>query len=157
MKLNIILHTQSGRTGELARKIAETFRNAGHETDISMLRTVGTVTPRSIKFEIKNPPEITDEDWIIFAAPVWTFKASPVIMKYLGTLKNLKGKKVVNIVTKSLPFTWTGGTQALTSMNSEVETSNGNALQGEIVQAFLKITPEKMAEVAQRVLKTFSS
>ncbi len=157
MKLSIILHTQSGRTGELARKIAETFRNAGHEVDISMLRTVGTVTPRSTKFEIKNPPEITDEDWIIFAAPVWVFKASPVIMKYLGTLKNLKGKKVVNIVTKSLPFIWTGGSQALTAMNSEVETSNGDTLQGEIVESFLKIPPEKMAEVAQRVLKTFSA
>ncbi|HEX2957835.1 MAG TPA: hypothetical protein VHO70_13450 [Chitinispirillaceae bacterium] len=157
MKLSIILHTQSGHTADLARKIAETFRNAGHETEISMLRTVGTVSPGSTKFEIKNAPEITDEDWIIFAAPVWAFKASPVIMKYLGSLKNLKGKKVVNIVTKFLPFTWTGGTQALAAMNSEVETSNGEVLQGEILQSFLKASPEKLAEVAQRVLKTFTS
>jgi flavodoxin len=157
MKLAIILHTQSGRTAELARKIAEVFRNAGHEVDISMLRTVGTVSPGSSKFEIKNAPEITDEDWIIFAAPVWAFKASPVIMKYLGTLKNLKGKKVVNIITKSLPFDWTGGTQALVAMNSEVETSNGDALQGEIVQSFAKASAEKLTEIAKRVLNTFTA
>jgi flavodoxin len=157
MKLNIILHTQSGRTGELCRKIAEVFRNAGHDTDISMLRTVGPVTMRSTRFDIKNAPEITDEDWIIFAAPVWGFKASPVIMKYLGSIKNLKGKKVVNVVTKMLPYPWTGGTQALAAMNSEVEISNGNVLQGEILQSFLKASPEKMAEVAQKILKTFSS
>lgn len=157
MKLNIILHTQSGRTGELCRKIAEVFRNAGHDTDISMLRTVGQVTARSSRFEIKNAPEISDEDWLIFAGPVWAFKASPVIMKYLGSIKNLKGKKVINVVTKSLPYPWTGGTQALAAMNSEVDISNGTVLQGEILQSFMKASPQKMEEVAQRILKTLSS
>ncbi|MBN1604557.1 MAG: hypothetical protein JW915_23310 [Chitinispirillaceae bacterium] len=155
MKVAIILHTQSGRTSELARKIAEVFRNASHEVDIYMLRTVGNVTPRSTKFEIKNSPVLTDEDWVIFAAPVWAFKASPVIMKYFATLKNLKGKKVMNIVTKSLPFDWTGGTQALASMNSETETSNGDTLQGIIVQSYIKISADKQTEVANKALKAF--
>jgi flavodoxin len=156
MKLIIVVHTKTGRTAELARKIAEIFRNAGHEIDIAMLRTVGKVTPGTTNFEIKNPPEINNHDAIIFAGPVWGFKASPVIMKYIGSLKDLKNKKIVNVVTKSLPFNWTGGNQALAMMKNEVESANGHVIRGEIVQSFSKASTEKLNAIAENIFSAFS-
>jgi flavodoxin len=157
MKLIIVVHTQSGHTGECARAVAERFRNAGHDVDISMLRTVGAVSPRSTKFDLKNPPEINEYDGVIFGAPVWAFTASPVIMKYLGGLKNMKGKKALNFVTKGLPFNWTGGTQALKAMDNEVETTNGTVLQGEIVRFGIKADKEKMKALADSIFSKFTA
>lgn len=157
MRIAIVLHTQSGHTMQFARAIAAKFNENGHECEIMLLRTTGAVTPRGGKFTLRNPPEIYEFDAAIFGGPVWVFSASPVIMSYLAQLKNLKGKKVMSIATKGLPFDWTGAAQAIKKMDLELETSGGTVLPGEVLHFFFKFNEEKLQSAVERIYKAFTS
>ncbi len=156
MKIGIIIHTQSGHTAHFARAIAAKFKSNGHEAEIEMLRTAGRVSPGSRKFTIKNSPEVEQFDAILFGAPVWAFKASPVIMAYLSQLTKIKNKKVLSFVTMMFPFPWMGGKQAIKAMNQELETSGAEVLPGEILQFFIKANPQKMEQAVERIFQAFA-
>ncbi|MBN1577623.1 MAG: flavodoxin family protein [Chitinispirillaceae bacterium] len=152
MKIGIIVHSQSGYTAKVARLLGAGFSKRGDDTETVLLRTVGKVAPRSTSFEIRNAPAVEDYDLIILGAPVWAFSASPVIMKYLGQLGRLTGKKVLCFVTKALPFLWTGGTQALGLMEGELALSGADILPGEIIRAPAYRSEAKLRPVIDRIV-----
>ena len=157
MKIALVLHSQSGHTMQFARAIAEKFNKNGHETDISLIRTTGPVSPGSTKFQLKNPPSVEGFEGALFGGPVWAFKASPVIMKYLGQLTNIKNKKVMGFATMGFPFTWMGGKQAIKAMTEELEISGGTVLPGEVLPFFFKANQQKMNEAVERIYTAFTS
>ncbi len=152
MKIGIIVHSQSGYTAKVAQYLGSAFRNLGHDTDTILLRTAGKVAPRSTSFEIRNPPEADDYDVIVLGGPVWAFRLSPVIKKYVGMAGRLKGKKVLCFVTKGLPFNWTGGTQALKELNDELALSDATVLPGEIIWAPVNRSEAKLKPVIDRIV-----
>ena len=152
MKIGIVIHSQSGHTAQVAKFIGSAFTGKGHEVDISLLRTIGKVTPRSSKFELKSVPDISDCGIILPGGPVWGFGASPVILRYINSLGRLSGKKVLCFVTKGLPFPWTGGTQALNKMNEELSLSDATVLEGEIMHTFGMPNEEKVKPVIERIV-----
>lgn len=129
----MVIHSQSGNTAKVAKALNELLSEKGNEVDISLLRTTGNIASWSGKFELRSLPDITGYDLVIFGGPVMGFRASPVIMKYLRQTGKLNGKKVLCIVTKSLPFLWTGGKQAIKAMEDELAFSGADLLQSEIV------------------------
>ncbi|NLD99428.1 MAG: flavodoxin family protein [Fibrobacter sp.] len=157
MKIAIVIYTQSGHTLQFAKAIEKRFNSSGYETELFYLRTSGPVTPKGDKFTIKNPPDISGFDAALFGSPVWAFKAAPVIMEYLLQLKNFKGKKALSFVCKGLPFTWTGGDQAIKAMNQELESSGCDVLPGVILQAFFKPNQKKIDEAVEKVFSNFTS
>ena len=158
MKIALVLHSQSGHTMHFARAIAAKFNNNGHDAEIMMLRTTGPVTPGARKFQIKNPPSVEGFDAALFGGPVMAFNASPVIMTYLGQLKNLKSMKVMSFGTKALPFLWTGGLQAAKNMDLELESSAGEiASPGEIVHFFLRPNNNELNAAVERIFNAFTA
>jgi NAD(P)H dehydrogenase (quinone) len=156
MHIGIIVHSQSGHTAEFAKAIAEKFRTAGHEVDITPLMTSGLYKPGSRNFTISNTPEEEDIrlcDALLFGGPVWGGKASPVVMEYLRWLKKLNGKKVLNFVTKGLPWKVLGGNQAIRAMNEEIKASGGTVLPGEIQHYFFGFNKQKLQEALERIFK----
>jgi len=135
MKTAIVIYSQSGHTAEVAKALGAVFTARGHEVDITLLRTAGNVTSRSGNFELRSVPDIKEYDCIIIGGPVIGFRASPVTMKFLAQTGRLDGKKVLCLVTKGLPFLWTGGTQALRAMEEELALSQAQQLPGEIIFA----------------------
>jgi NAD(P)H dehydrogenase (quinone) len=135
MKIGIIIHSQSGATAKVARALSTALTAQGHEVDTTLLRTVGKVAPRSSSFEIKNAPVLDEFDTVILGGPVWAFAISSVIIKYARQLGKLSGKKVLCFVVKGLPFYWTGGNQALRTLEGELALSNAIPLKGEIIHA----------------------
>jgi len=153
MNVGIVVHTTSGHTLAFARAIEEILKQKGHEVEILYLRTVGRVTPTgSGNFSIKNPPPLDEFDTVLFGGPVWAFKASPVIMKFLvEEVKQLKNKKALSFVTMGLPFKFTGGDRALRMMDEQLEASGADVIAGEKLLYFLKNDKEKMVAAAQRI------
>jgi len=135
MKVAIIIYSQSGTTAQVAKALGAVFTEKGHEVDISLLRTSGNVSSRSGSFELKTVPDVKSYDCIIVGGPVMGFRASPVSMKFLNLIGRLDGKKVLCMVTKGLPFLWTGGRQALRAMEAELSLSQAEQLEGEIIFA----------------------
>ncbi len=156
MKIAIVIHTSSGHTLAFARAIESKLISKGHEVDIIGLRTIGTVTPSSrSKFELKSPPEMDEYDAVMVGGPVWAFKASPVIMKYLAQVKNIKGKKAYTFVTMGLPFKFTGGDRAIRMMTEELEASGADVLGGEALQYLFKTDQKKLDAAVERICSHF--
>ena len=96
----------------VAKAIAERFRRDNHDVGIKLLMATGMTRPGSKIFTMCNVPgseEIDEYDAILFGGPVFFLRASPVILKFLGRLEKLDGKKVVCFVTQLSPWPSLGG------------------------------------------------
>jgi len=153
MNIGIVIHTGSGHTLKFAQAIRDKLVSLGHEADLTGLRTLGTVTAgllplARVNFTIKNPPELQDFDAVLVGGPVWSFKASPVIMRYLiEDVQNLKGKRALSFVTM-IGF---GGARALRMMNGELEAAGADVLEGEAVKSFFMPNALKLEGPAERI------
>ncbi|MDR2692613.1 MAG: hypothetical protein LBB74_00145 [Chitinispirillales bacterium] len=153
MNISIVIHTSSGHTLKFAQAIREKLVSLGHEVDLTGLRTLGTVNAgllplARVNFTIKNPPELQDFDVVLIGGPVWGFKASPVIMRYLiEDVQNLKGKRALSFVTMG----GAGGGRALRMMNGELEAAGAEVLEGEALKYFIKPNVLKLEAAVERI------
>ena len=104
MKIGIILHSKTGHTLNVARRIASQCTSEKIDADIVPLKAEGELSPMSKNVKIINPPDISKYDTLIFAGPVWAFNASPVITSFLKSVSGCKGKKILCFVTMGFPF-----------------------------------------------------
>lgn len=153
MNVGIVVHSQSGHTARLARSVAEKLRAAGHEVSVELLRAQGRVRPRARNVELRKLPDIEEYDAVLFGAPVWAFEASPVILACLAGLSSLRGKKVLNFVTKALPVVlFTGGRRAIEQMNGAAESRGAEVVEGEIFRyGVIFGSKRKIEEAAIRI------
>jgi flavodoxin len=156
MNIGIIIYSMSGHTAAIAKAIAVRFRKDDHDVDIKLLLVTGMTHPGSKRFSICNMPkseEIDGYDAVLFGGPVWLFKASPVILKFIGWLEKLNGKKVMCFVTQLSPWPSLGGHQALKMMNHRLKESGGGGkvLPGESIQYFFGSNKQKLDETLERI------
>ncbi|MDR2578210.1 MAG: hypothetical protein LBC70_05300 [Chitinispirillales bacterium] len=158
----IVLHTNSGHTLKFAQAIRDKLVALGHEVDLLGLRIAGSATPGFMfipgagggRFTIKSPPEVTGYDVILVGGPVWMFKASPVIMRYLAEdLPVIKGKKALSFAT----LLFRGGARALRMMNDELETSGADVLEGEALRYFMKFNEAELVAAVDRICERVTS
>jgi len=155
MKVGIVLHTVSGHTLKFAQAIRAKLQEKGHEVDLSGLKVIGTPRVGFLpggggRFSIKSPPELHEFDVVLIGAPVWGFKPSPVIMKYLQEdVQKLKGKKALSFVTMG-KF---GGKRSIEMMNAELEAAGADILEGEALEWFFRVKADRLAEAVERICK----
>jgi len=153
MNIGIVIHTSGGHTLKFAQAIRDKLVSLGHEVDLTGLRTIGTVTAgllplARVNFTIKNPPELEGFDTVLVGGPVWGFKASPVIMRYLvEDVRKLKGKRALSFVT----MIGVGGAKALRMMNDELEAAGADVLEGEALKSFFMPDALKLSAPVERI------
>ncbi|MDR0330647.1 MAG: hypothetical protein LBH93_02935 [Chitinispirillales bacterium] len=153
MKIGIVIHTNTGHTLKFAQAIRDKLTAKGHEVDITGLRTQGVISSGIIpivrtNFSIKNPPDLGEFDAVLIGGPVWAFKASPVIMRYLvEDVRTLKGKKALAFVTMG----GGGGDRALRMINEELEASAADVVEGEKLKYFFKFKAGALEAAVERV------
>jgi flavodoxin len=161
MKIGIIVHSQSGHTAAFAKAIAAKCSERGHDVDTILLMTTGLSRPSSLRFTISNAPgdaELAQFDRVLVGGPVWAFKASPVIMKYLSSIGALKGKKALAFVTMGFPWKALGASRALYSMSKKLELSDAEALPGEAVRyLFGKSNKKQLDAAVERICARIAS
>ncbi len=152
MNIGIIVHSQSGHTAAFAKAIAAKLGGRGHDVDTILLMTTGLSRPGSRRFTISNAPgdtEMAQFDAVLVGGPVWGFKASPVIMKYLSSIGagTLKGKKTLGFVTMG---TWKalGASRALYAMTRRLEASEADVVPGEALRYLFGHCNKKQLDAA---------
>lgn len=154
MNIGIIIYSMSGHTAMVAKAIAARFRKDNHDVGVKLLMATGMTRPGSRRFTICNVPgseEIDGYDAILFGGPVLFFRASPIILKFLGRLKKLDGKKVLSFVTQLSPWPSLGGYQALKAMDNRLKESGGTILSGESIRYFFGCNKQKLNETLERI------
>ncbi|EEG76059.1 flavodoxin family protein [Dethiobacter alkaliphilus] len=133
MNIGIIVYSQTGNTNSVAQKLKEQLEANGHTATIEKITTTADSSPRATEFEFTNTPKTEPYDAIIFAAAVQAFSLVPVMAAYLNQLPTLQNKKVACVVTKQLPFHWTGGNRAINKMKEICRSKGADIIGTEII------------------------
>ena len=131
MQVGIVVYSQTGNTYSAAEQIKERLVKAGHSVEIKRITVIGK--PSGKEIQLDSIPEVDNFDALVFASPVQAFSLAPVMKAYLAQLASLKGKKIACLVTKQLPFNWTGGNQAISQMENICQTKSGKVSGSVIV------------------------
>lgn len=154
MKIGIIVHSYTGNTYEVARKIEEKLKDAGKDVEISRVKMVGGDEPKGKDIEIENPPEVEKYDALIFGSPVHAFSLSKAMTTYLEQIPSLQGKKIALFVTKNLRFEWTGGNQAINKMKKICQ-AKGGTISGTGIVIWNKQRNQKINELVEEFNRLF--
>ena len=130
MNIGIILYSQTGHTLSVAEKLQKQLEEKGKKVTIQQVTINGEAAPD--KFEFTTIPTVDPYDAVIFGAPVHGFRLSTVMEAYLQQLPSMEGKEAAVLVTKQLPFTWTGGTKAASTMKKICQEKGAHVKGAEI-------------------------
>lgn len=133
MNIGIIVYSHTGNTLAVARKLEEKLKAAGHAVTVEQVTVTDGSSLESGKFELAGRPPVDRYDFLLFGAPVHALSLSAVMKAYLEQLGSLDGKKAACFVTKQLPFSWTGGKQAVNRMKKVCEYRGASVLGTAIV------------------------
>lgn len=133
MNIGIIVYSQTGHTYSAALKLQEKLSAKGHKVTIEKIIPVGDAHPGVKDLKLETSPEVGKYDGLVFAAPVWAFSLTPVMVTYLAGLPSLKGKKIAAFVNMGFPFAWMGGTHAIAQLKQGCETKGGTVSMTAIV------------------------
>lgn len=140
MNIGIILYSQSGHTLSVAEKLQKQLEEKGKNVIIQQVTISGEAA--TDKFEFTAIPTVDPYDAVIFGAPVHGFRLCAVMETYLHQLPSMEGKEAAFLVTKQLPFNWTGGTQAASNMKKICQ-EKGARIKGEEIVVWSKSKQEE--------------
>ena len=118
MKVGILVHSKTGNTLNVAKKLVEKFKSNGYLASIEQIVAENDGETDIKKIQLTNIPNISEYDIVIFGAPVRGFSLSPVMQSYLLNCEPLEEKKVSCYVTQHFPYPWMGGRRAIEQMKN---------------------------------------
>lgn len=138
MKIGMLVYSETGNTLAAAGEVADALVRAGHTVSVEAL--CDQVPPGSPRLSSPGTavalrkPDLSGYDAYVFASCVQAFSLPPSMAAWLAGLPGmagpdgkpgLGGRPVACFVTKRLPWGWTGGTRALSMMESAVKAAGG--------------------------------
>jgi flavodoxin len=155
VNIGIIVFSQTGHTQSVALRLQEKLSAAGHTATIEQVEISGELGSGVSNYQLKTTPEVGTYDALVFGGPVLGFALSPAMKDYLTQIASLKGKKVACFITKSLPFYWTGGNQAVKTMRELCESKGGEVCGSGIVLWSSGRREQMIADVVERLCRLF--
>jgi NAD(P)H dehydrogenase (quinone) len=153
MKIGIIVFSHTGNTYTIAQKLQDKLSSKGHTVNIERITHKGSNTPDIKNVQLDERPDVDKYDVVVFGSPVWGFSLSSVMTAYLTQISTFQNKKIACFVTKSLPFSWTGGNRAIMQMKKIIESKNANVCGTEIVTQSSIKNDTKLKDVIEKLSK----
>ncbi len=152
MKIGIIVHSKTGNTLSVAQKIKQELLNAGHSVNLEQVTAVDEDAAAQGKVQLKNIPDVSSYDAVIFGAPVHAFSLSHAMKEYLSKTASLSGKKVSCFVTQQFPYAWMGGNSAVGQMRKACEAKGTNVLATGIANWSRKQREAKISDMVKKLI-----
>jgi len=135
MKIGIIVHSKTGNTYSVVKKLKEELLTLGHTVNIERIEPVdGSKKPYY--------PNISEYDALVFGCPVHGASMSQALSSYLSQITSLKDKRVACLVTELFPYAWMGGNRAISQMKNSCE-AKGAIIVGTGVVNWKRLHREK--------------
>jgi|LSQX01.3.fsa_nt_gb flavodoxin len=135
MNIGIIVFSQTGTTLSVAQKLKEKLSSGDNPVNIERVTHKGGDKVPNENVELDMCPDVDKYDVLVFCSPVWAFSLSFVMKAYLQQISSLQNKKVALFVTKSLPFSWTGGNNAINQMKEIVKSKNADICGTDMIRS----------------------
>lgn len=155
MNVGIIVFSQTGNTLSVAQRLQEALTASGHQVTIDRVEISGELGSGQNDFQLTRCPDVAPYEAIVFAGPVMAFALNPAMKRYMGQIGPLVGKPAACLVTKQLPYYWTGGRPAVRRISRAVRAKGGKMLGSGIVIWGSDRREEMIAEVVERVSGLF--
>jgi len=133
MKIGIFVHSKTGNTLSVARRLQEKFTSAGHEASIHKIIADNDDEVDFKKITLQDMPNVKGYDILIFGAPVRGFSLSPVMQAFLTGVESLQGIKTACFMTQSFPYPWMGGNRALKQLCKICSDKGANVFETGII------------------------
>lgn len=124
MKIGIIVYSHTGNTFSVAQRLQEKLTGAGHTVEIEKVTVVNDNEMDAGKIQLKNIPDISAYDALIFGSPVRGFSLSAAMTAYLSQIANMQDKNILGYVTQFFPFPIMGGNRAIEQMKKICESKS---------------------------------
>lgn len=152
MKIGIVVHSITGNTLSVAQKIKEELSADGHTISLEQVAAVDEKQAQKGKVQLKDIPDVSAYDILIFGAPVHAFSLSQVMKAFLTNAELSRDKKVFCYVTQSFPFSWLGGNRAIRQMR-EICESKGSTVIGTGVVMWKRLNRRKQIDDLAKKVK----
>lgn len=143
MKIGIIVHSKTGNTFSVAKRLEESLAAAGHAVGIEKVIAVNDDQMEVDKIQLSNIPNISEYDLVLIGAPVRGFSLSAVMSAYLLQNSVLAGKDVFCYVTQFFPHPMLGGNRAIGQMKKICETQGAKVSETGVIN-WSSMRKEKM-------------
>jgi len=155
MNIGIIFYSETGNTKAAAQILGESLAAAGHSVKMEQIITCGRVRPGMRHFTLKTTPGVEPYDAIVFATPVMAFNVNPAMNAYISQISSLKNKPVAFLITKKLPFRWTGAHQAVNWMKINCESKGASVLGSGIIFWNKSDRDKQIGKVTEQITSFF--
>lgn len=153
MNAGIIVHSHTGNTLLVAKRVEEALLTQGHNVTIARVSAVNEEPNSKKPLVLKDKPDTKPYDYIILCAPVRAFSLSPVMKAYLLQLSSLQGKKLSCFVTQHLSKPWMGGNRAVKQMAHHIGRLDGTLLHTGIINWTNKTRSEQIERMTTAFCK----
>lgn len=120
MKIGIIVYSRSGHTLAAAQHLSQRLSAAGHQPALERLELAGPAPAGREEAPLKNRPDISGYDAVVFCSPVHGGRPALPLTHYLAQLPPQKGKPAVLLVTNFFRPDW-GADQAIAALRAACE------------------------------------
>lgn len=121
MNICVIFYSETGFTKKFANVISDSLKSKGHRVEQIEVQTDIPVDRSSMRknteISIKNLPDCSSFDLIMFGGPVWGFQSNPVTIRAAEKCSGIEGKSVIPFVTHLFPYPFLGGKSAASQIS----------------------------------------
>jgi flavodoxin len=153
MRIGIITHSHTGNTLYVAQKLKDRLTEAGHSVNLEQVTAVNGDPKAAKNVELKDIPDVSQYDVLVFGAPVWAFSLSPVMKLYLSQVTSLNSKKIGCFATQQLRFRLLGGSNAINQMKKACQSKGGIIYETGIVNWSHKQREAMIEDVVQKLCR----
>ena len=151
MKICIVVHSHTGNTLSVSKRVKEELERLGHSPVLEQLKPVDEEGTLKGNFQLVSKPDLTEYDVVFIGTPVWGFSPSGVMKEYLANTPSLASKKVFLFVTQSFPFPWMGGNGSIKKL-TEICAGKGAIIIGSGIVNYTKKKREpKILELLEKL------
>ena len=151
MKIGIIVHSKTGNTLSVAKRLMNALLFAGHEAVLEQVIASDDKQRDVRKIQLQDKPEVNNYDALVLGAPVWGFSLSSVMTAYLTLVGSLQGKKVVCFVTHAFPYPWLGGNRAVGQMKKICAAAGADVVETGVIDWSSRQRENKIVALIERV------
>lgn len=153
MKIGVIVHSHTGNTLSVAKKLEEKLLTGGHSVSLERVVAENEDPAAAPKSPLKEKPDTAPYEIIVFAAPVRAFSLSPVMKNYLSQLPAMEGKKACCFVTQHLKYPWLGGNHAISQMKKILSAKGVDIIETGVVNWSHKERERQISDVVEKLGK----
>lgn len=118
MKIGLLVHSVTGNTLSVMKRIQKALEDRGHEVDLKEIKTAAKVEMGQTEAEFTQNPSPVGYDAVVFGSHTEAFQLETAMKLYLGQIPEIKGLKTACVTTHLFPFKWMGGNSAVKKMVS---------------------------------------